>query len=262
MADQFEAARAAILSAITGAGDPNAAHTAALHAHDRQAEDWHALAGDILYTAGATAGAHLTSALQQHASTADVPDYDPDDDGDDALTAFIASQQSTLATSVQDHTGDMLAAALLAAVAAASSASSTQPLHDAVNGLYDQWTGQGDTGSDYAASLAGDWTELGWNHGEYDAATQVDAYGGGGTEVQRTWTATMDARTRPEHADADGQTVGLHEPFDVGGESLMYPGDPTGSAGNTIYCRCSVSYAVVSASGAVIATGDETDMGA
>ncbi len=33
---------------------------------------------------------------------------------------------------------------------------------------------------------------------------------------------------------------GVNEAFDVGGEALMYPGDPSGSAGNTINCRCTV----------------------
>jgi hypothetical protein len=33
----------------------------------------------------------------------------------------------------------------------------------------------------------------------------------------------------------------IDKPFDVGGEQLMYPGDPDGgSPGNTINCRCTV----------------------
>lgn len=182
-----------------------------------------------------------------------MPDYNPDDDGADALTAFVAAQQPALAQSVQSHTGDMLATALAAALLDASTGTHpTQPLTDAVNALYDQWLGEGGDGSDYASALAGDWTALGWNHGEWDAATQVEAStsitagtsGDGGSGVQRTWTAVGDAHTRPEHAAADGQTVGLHDPFDVGGESLMYPCDPTGSLGNTINCRCSISYTI------------------
>jgi hypothetical protein len=37
---------------------------------------------------------------------------------------------------------------------------------------------------------------------------------------------------------ADGQVVGLDEPFIVGGEQLMYPGDPAGSPGNICNCLC------------------------
>ena len=45
---------------------------------------------------------------------------------------------------------------------------------------------------------------------------------------------------RPGHAEADGQEVKIDEPFIVDGESLMYPGDVTGSASNVINCRCTV----------------------
>lgn len=61
-----------------------------------------------------------------------------------------------------------------------------------------------------------------------------------GLKITRKWLATLDGRTRDEHGAADGQEVGINDPFTVGGESLMYPGDPAGSAWNTINCRCSV----------------------
>lgn len=56
---------------------------------------------------------------------------------------------------------------------------------------------------------------------------------------KREWMSVQDDRTREDHADADGQVVGIDEPFMVGGERLAYPGDPSGSAENTIQCRCS-----------------------
>lgn len=43
---------------------------------------------------------------------------------------------------------------------------------------------------------------------------------------------------RPAHLLADGQVRRVEEPFDVGGEDLMYPRDPAGSAENTINCHC------------------------
>jgi hypothetical protein len=36
--------------------------------------------------------------------------------------------------------------------------------------------------------------------------------------------------------------VGKDEPFIVMGEQLDYPGDPVGSAGNVINCRCTQIY--------------------
>ena len=66
----------------------------------------------------------------------------------------------------------------------------------------------------------------------YVAATKM------GIEMEREWVSAMDARTRPEHADADGQVVGVDEPFIVGGEKLMFPGDRSGSGWNIYNCRC------------------------
>jgi hypothetical protein len=67
-----------------------------------------------------------------------------------------------------------------------------------------------------------------------------------GLDMKREWVSALDARTRDEpdadHVDADGQVVGMKEPFIVSGESLMFPGDPAGSAANTIMCRCAVVF--------------------
>lgn len=41
---------------------------------------------------------------------------------------------------------------------------------------------------------------------------------------------------RLSHQMADGQIRDVDQPFDVGGEKLMYPRDPAGSAQNTIKC--------------------------
>lgn len=66
----------------------------------------------------------------------------------------------------------------------------------------------------------------------------------GGIDMVRVWVAADvgGERTRKAHSDADGQERGMHEPFNVGGELLMYPGDPAGSAHNVINCRCQVVF--------------------
>lgn len=58
----------------------------------------------------------------------------------------------------------------------------------------------------------------------------------------REWIATRDGRTRAAHAAADGQVVPIGAPFDVGGDVLLYPGDPNGRAANTVQCRCTVAF--------------------
>jgi uncharacterized protein with gpF-like domain len=56
--------------------------------------------------------------------------------------------------------------------------------------------------------------------------------------TRKEWIASKDDRTRESHRLADGTTVQMGEAFVVEGESLQYPGDPSGSAANTVNCRC------------------------
>lgn len=62
--------------------------------------------------------------------------------------------------------------------------------------------------------------------------------------TQREWLASGGGRTRDSHRSADGQVVGMDEPFRVGGANLMYPGDPSGPADEVINCRCAIGYIV------------------
>lgn len=73
----------------------------------------------------------------------------------------------------------------------------------------------------------------------YNGATELygrvlgpDVVGG------QEWISTLDDRTRPDHADADGQRVAVGDSFSVGGEDLAYPGDPNGDADQIVNCRC------------------------
>jgi len=56
------------------------------------------------------------------------------------------------------------------------------------------------------------------------------------------WFSQKDDKVREsfnyDHVAADGQRVQIGQPFIVSGEALRYPGDPSGSLGNIINCRC------------------------
>lgn len=75
------------------------------------------------------------------------------------------------------------------------------------------------------------------NAGRQAAAEELEKMG---VIMGKRWVATQDARTRPEHSHADGQVVPCDEPFEVGGEKLMFPGDKSlGASGWNLYnCRC------------------------
>jgi hypothetical protein len=69
-------------------------------------------------------------------------------------------------------------------------------------------------------------------------------------ETAKQWMAVEDSRTRPDHVDADGQVVAMDDTFVVGSVAMMYPGDVSAPANETINCRCSlVVVPLLSASG-------------
>lgn len=62
---------------------------------------------------------------------------------------------------------------------------------------------------------------------------------------RKNWLATRDSRTRPSHANANGQTAaltGTDTTFTVGGVSMDGPHDTTAPARETINCRCTLTY--------------------
>lgn len=85
-----------------------------------------------------------------------------------------------------------------------------------------------------AARTAMTSAQNGGRQASYDAAEKM------GIIVQKEWMATKDERTRYEHGMADGQVVNKDDPFTVGGEKLMFPGDSSGSGWNIYNCRCTM----------------------
>jgi hypothetical protein len=60
----------------------------------------------------------------------------------------------------------------------------------------------------------------------------------------KRWLTTLDGREREDHFEAHGQIREIDEPFDVGGEQLMHPLDPAGSAKQV--CNCFPGFVQVS----------------
>jgi hypothetical protein len=61
---------------------------------------------------------------------------------------------------------------------------------------------------------------------------------GAGQAMQKTWTTMGDSKVREDHLEVDGTTIPVDQSFTVGGEDLMYPGDPNGSEAEVANCRC------------------------
>lgn len=69
-----------------------------------------------------------------------------------------------------------------------------------------------------------------------------------GEDIFKHWVPVDDGRTRTlDNSDFDHanvEPVPVNRPFIVSGEEMMHPGDPAGSAGNVILCRCAMTYEV------------------
>jgi uncharacterized protein with gpF-like domain len=89
-----------------------------------------------------------------------------------------------------------------------------------------------------AAMIARTETHGAANFGAFAAADET------GLLLDKEWISGEDERTREDHALANGQIAAKDVPFDIGGEALMYPGDPAGSAGQVINCRCAMGWVV------------------
>jgi uncharacterized protein with gpF-like domain len=77
------------------------------------------------------------------------------------------------------------------------------------------------------------------------------AMNGGATAVYKMnnirakeWIASLDDLVRDTHREAHGQIVAQNDSFIVGGERLDHPGDPAGSPGEVVNCRCCVAPSV------------------
>jgi uncharacterized protein with gpF-like domain len=69
-------------------------------------------------------------------------------------------------------------------------------------------------------------------------------------ETRKQWLAVLDNNTRIDHADANGQTVGMDDTFEVGSSLMQYPGDMSAPANQVCNCRCNlVIVPMLSASG-------------
>ena len=61
-----------------------------------------------------------------------------------------------------------------------------------------------------------------------------------GIILEKEWLAAIDSRTRHWHADLNGKTAPIDEPFHNDFGDIMYPGDPHAHPANVYNCRCTL----------------------
>jgi hypothetical protein len=117
--------------------------------------------------------------------------------------------------------------------------------------IVEQGVGAGQAQTMLRDSIKSAWHEAKYFRTERIVRTEVNRAANWGsmkgvksTEIphDKVWLSALYANSRPEHTAGDGQKVDIDSAFYIGGESLMFPGDPAGSAGNVINCLCSMTY--------------------
>jgi hypothetical protein len=64
-----------------------------------------------------------------------------------------------------------------------------------------------------------------------------------GFKTKKKWLVNLDSETRDDHAAmADQPAIPTDEKFNVGGEEMDYPGDPSASVENVVNCRCAIDF--------------------
>jgi SPP1 gp7 family putative phage head morphogenesis protein len=97
-------------------------------------------------------------------------------------------------------------------------------LADRISGVYDGFEGG------RATVIARSETVEAFNRGSQAQAQEANS------TLDNMWIATMDDRTREEHADMDGVTVPYDQEFDCA-DGTTWPGD-------AVNCRCTIGYAI------------------
>ncbi|MCH7909721.1 MAG: hypothetical protein IIB38_08905 [Candidatus Hydrogenedentes bacterium] len=108
-----------------------------------------------------------------------------------------------------------------------------------------------------ARNLRKEWGEISRFRAERIARTEIIAASNFGTmegakatglKMKKKWLTTPpDGRVRGSHGTVNGQKRSLDKPFNVGGSSLMHPGDFTLGADpdEIVNCRCTILLEVV-----------------
>jgi HK97 family phage portal protein len=74
----------------------------------------------------------------------------------------------------------------------------------------------------------------------YNAGTYFGARQSGATS--KTWVTRKDSKVRGEHKLLESKTVGLVDDFQIGPETLRFPGDPLAPPHLTMNCRCKLRF--------------------
>jgi hypothetical protein len=146
-----------------------------------------------------------------------------------SVTQILADRANALASQVNKTTANEIGRQLTQGVQAGEG---TSQLANRVKSVFDDAT------QNRAETIARTEVMGAMNQAATTYAERLPA----GVVSGKEWLSHHDGRTRPEHLAADGQTVPVGIPFQVGGFPMMHPGDPTAPPDEVINCRCAVAF--------------------
>ena len=144
------------------------------------------------------------------------------------IQSWINSKTLTFSTTVNQTTDTALRAMLKQSIMDGDGA---PQMARQVRDVFARWNGEGIEMS-RALRIARTESTGAVNYGVNEGYKQSDVVTG------NTWIAARDERTRHDHLSVSGTTVNLGTRFPIVG--LEYPGDPSGSLGQIINCRCTL----------------------
>lgn len=215
-----------IISSLTAAGD--------FHAFDSIVGDW-----KLIYEKEIAPEIEETYLSGAMSAFTQAPDADKMSDDEVSSWARVTNDQAmTYMTSASNRlagVGDTIWNDVRDRVSSAvASGMSNEELKDQIGKLSDF--------SEYRADTIARTETIGaYVNGDWQGAQLLGEFG----PVEKVWVATGDARGREWHTDMMSESIPVDEPFDVDGEPMMYPHDPSGSAFNVVNCRCYVEFLYV-----------------
>lgn len=165
------------------------------------------------------------------------------------LNEWAGDYLTTISGQLNGYGAEIIAEATANAEAALGSAATKGAIDEAIRDI----TGRAEGAAEYVMRNE---VIAAYNRGHMQSARNL----GDGAPVEKVWLATLDARTRPDHLDANDQVVPMSEPFLVGGEQLDAPHDGGGSPAQVANCRCTVLFLYPGderPDGSIVPGGDE-----
>lgn len=159
---------------------------------------------------------------------------------ENSIYSILASNVLTTATTVSSNTVAIASAVIMQTMQASIADPYAATPTKVANAIANRIGGQNSVSR--AMTIARTETHKAANVSQYTRAESAAT--DSGLDVVVEWISTNDSRVRDSHKNANGQTRPMGQLFNVGGESMKYPSDPTASAENTINCRCVLGYDV------------------